>query len=140
MTRIFTVLSVLALALVATPAFACEKADAAETAANIDAEAELTYAVLNVKDVTCAGCYVPIRQELTAMKGVQTIEEGEDLGKLVVGYDKAVTYTDAQFKEAIKKAGYDCSVTLTAEKPAEKPAEEPAEKPAEKPAGEKKNT
>ncbi|GEM_PF-2271574 len=135
MIRTLSILFVSSIALVATPALACEKADAAETAANIDkaeAEPQLTYAVVSVKDVSCAGCYVPIRQELTAMKGIQTIEEGEDLGKLVIGYDKSVTYTDAQFKEAIKKAGYDCSVTLTAEKPAEKPAAAPAE--------EKKNT
>lgn len=132
MTRILTVTCALAFALIATPAFACEKADAAEAAANVDeAPAELTYALVSVKDVDCAGCYVPIRQELTAMKGITTIEEGEELGKLVIGYDKALTYTDAQFKDAIKRAGYDCNVELTAEKPAV---------PVAAPAEEKKNT
>ena len=130
MVRFSTLLAVLSSLLLATPALACGPAEAAETAAaSEEASVTLTYAVLAVDKVTCAGCYVPIRQELTAMKGVKTIEEGEDLGKLVVGYDKTVPLTDAQFKAAIKKAGYDCSVTLVAEKPAKAPEKAPAEAP-----------
>jgi copper chaperone CopZ len=124
MVRLLSLLFVLSTVAFATPALACGEAEASETAA-VEGEAEtLTYAVLSVDKVTCAGCYVPIRQELTAMKGVKTIEEGDELGQLVVGYDKTANLTDAQFKAAIKKAGYDCSVTLTAEKPVKKPAAE----------------
>lgn len=118
MTRFLTVLFVLAASLIALPALACEKADAAETAADIEEPANLQYALVSVKDVSCAGCYVPIRQELTAMKGVKTIEEGTELGKLVVGFEKDSKLTDEQFKAAIKRAGYECSVQVTAEKPA----------------------
>ena len=118
MTRFIIALVALSASLIAAPAFACDGEDGTETASNADIDVALTYAVVSVDNVTCAGCYVPIRQELTSLTGVHTIEEGADLGKLVIGYDKNAKLTDAQFKAAIKKAGYDCSVQLTAEKPA----------------------
>jgi copper chaperone CopZ len=65
-----------------------------------------TTKVLHVENATCGSCIVPIREELTALKGIETIEGGEDFKDVIVTLSKDSKVSDAQLIAAVKKAGY----------------------------------
>jgi len=106
MKRLTFLVALVATSLFATSALACEYSKSQETAAVETASAvTLASTTLTVDDVTCGGCLVPIREELTALKGVKEIKSGEDVKEVIVVFtDKALPAED--LIAAIKKAGY----------------------------------
>lgn len=88
-------------------AVACDYAEKTATAATDAGEASVALAstTLRVEGVTCGGCLVPIREELTAIKGVKEVKSGEDVKDVIVVFADAPV-ADADLIAAIKKAGY----------------------------------
>jgi copper chaperone len=109
MKRLTILLAFVATTLFATSALACDGSKSMETASAETAAVTLASTTLKVDGVTCGGCLVPIREQLTALKGIKEIKSGEDVTEVVVVFtDKALE--DKVLIEAIKKAGYTASV------------------------------
>lgn len=106
MKRLTFLVALLATGLFATSALACDGDKSLETAsAETASKVVLASTTLTVDDVTCGSCLVPIREELTALKGVKEIKSGDDVKEVIVVFtDKAVPTED--LIAAIKKAGY----------------------------------
>jgi len=98
---------VLALTLVAGTALACDSDKGTETAlAAPAADAVLASVTLSVADTTCAGCVVPIRSELSALKGVASIVSPEDDYHSITVTFTTGELTTEQLIAAVKKAGF----------------------------------
>lgn len=108
-----TLLLLLALAL-PTTALACgSDKESTMTAAKAEVPSGMTLVTLTVSDATCGSCVVPIREQLTALKGVQKVEgDAEDYKQIHVTVESGVEHT--ALVAAVKKAGY----TATVKKPA----------------------
>lgn len=104
-----TLILVLAL-LVPASALACEKdTTPTTTASKADVPSNMTLVTLTVSDATCGGCVVPIREQLTALKGVQKVEgDSEDYKQIHVTVDSSVNHK--ALVAAVKKAGFSATV------------------------------
>jgi copper chaperone CopZ len=104
----------LSTSLFVDAAWACEGENHGTTAsATLPAGAVLT--TLRVDGVTCSGCVVGIRKELTALAGVVSVESGTDLKDVLVGYMPGKVTVD-QLVAAVKKAGFDAKLKDAATK------------------------
>jgi len=70
---------------------------------------EVVFTTLQVDGVTCGSCLIPIRRELTALKGVKEIESGVDIKEVIVSYLPG-SVSPQQLVDAVKKAGYEAIV------------------------------
>lgn len=105
--RTFVITLALSLTLAAGSALACDyDKSGTETASTVAPEATLASVTLTVSDTTCAGCVVPIRTELTAVKGVATIDTPEDDHHTITVTFAVGEVTTEQLIAAVKKAGF----------------------------------
>ncbi len=65
-----------------------------------------TTKVLHVENATCGSCIVPIREQLTLLAGIATIEGGDDFKDILVTLEEDSKLTDDQLIAAVKAAGY----------------------------------
>jgi Cu+-exporting ATPase len=118
MTRTLSALAFAASLLCAAPAaLACER-EQEQTASQPAAQnpsVALASTTLRVESVTCSGCLVGIRKELTALKGVTGVSSGSDVKDVVVTFEAGKVSDDALIA-AVKKAGYDAVVKAPAAK------------------------
>lgn len=108
-------LSLAATLAFAAPALACDR-DKGMTTASTEAApaAEAQLVTLTVSDATCGSCVVPIRQTLTAMKGVLKVEGSEaDFKDILVTVTRGQVSDDALIA-AVKEAGYTATVKAPA--------------------------
>ena len=108
--RTITTLVLLATLALPAAALACDREAAPTTAAAEVAPMQATLVTLRMEAVSCGSCIVPIRQHLTALAGVFSVEGNEaDVKEIVVSIDKAKV-THEQLVAAVKTAGYDAVV------------------------------
>lgn len=60
---------------------------------------------LDVQGMTCGGCVNSVKRVLTPIPGVSKVDVVLETGKVSLSYDAAQA-NPAQFKEAIRDAGY----------------------------------
>ena len=65
-----------------------------------------TTKVLHVENATCGSCIVPIREQLTLLAGIASIEGGEDFKDILVTLKEDSKVSDEQLIAAVKAAGY----------------------------------
>lgn len=70
--------------------------------------------VIHVENATCGSCIVPIREQLTQLAGIASVDGGEDFKDVIVTLAEDSTLSDAQLIEAVKKAGYTATIKAPA--------------------------
>lgn len=63
-------------------------------------------ATINIKGMTCSGCVNSVTRVLQLIEGVSSVAVSLEKNNAVISYD-ASRANPAQFKTAIKDAGYD---------------------------------
>ncbi len=69
-----------------------------------------TTKVIHVENATCGSCIVPIREQLTQLAGIASIEGGEDFKDVIVTLKADSKVSDDQLIAAVKKAGYTATI------------------------------
>ena len=114
------ILAFAATLLFALPALACDgkscdKKDCNKTSEEVTADAKPALAegeqlvTIRVESATCASCHVPIRTELTALKGISNVIATDDVKELNIHVMKG-SVTNEQILAAVKKAGYHATI------------------------------
>ncbi|HXN06883.1 MAG TPA: copper ion binding protein [Nitrospiria bacterium] len=62
--------------------------------------------VMNVKGMTCQHCVKSVKEALSPMAGVKSVDVALEKGKVTVVFDPGVA-GEAGFKKAIEEAGYE---------------------------------
>jgi len=132
--RLATLFMLFALALVAAPAFACDKcgADAKKQAAakhKQDRARAGHYHTpkggkkyeIRVTDMQCPNCAEQLQKAIQGIDGVVGVEGDSESKTLVVTVREGDDLEEADAKKVVEKAGYTWGGMKTKEQPAEKP-------------------